>query len=182
VLTTGGGLWRYRLGDRVRVDGWCEATPCLRFLGRAGEVCDLVGEKLEEAFVAACLAAVLPDAGFALLAPNGDGSSGYTLFAERAGVDAAARLDAALAANPQWCQARELGQLLRVRTVSVDPVCATRIWIAQRVRTSLGAVKPTALDGDRGWEERLRPARTEPEAVGAAAASAASAGAVQGAR
>ena len=27
VVTTGGGLYRYRLADRVSVDGWCAATP-----------------------------------------------------------------------------------------------------------------------------------------------------------
>jgi len=35
VVTTGGGLWRYRLGDRVRVTDWLERTPCCQFLGRA---------------------------------------------------------------------------------------------------------------------------------------------------
>src|SRR5262249_30868109 len=38
VVTTGSGLWRYRLGDRVRVTGWVEKTPSLKFLGRSGNV------------------------------------------------------------------------------------------------------------------------------------------------
>src|SRR5262249_38089834 len=41
VVTTAGGLWRYRLGDRVRVTGWLEKTPSLTFLGRRGNVSDL---------------------------------------------------------------------------------------------------------------------------------------------
>ena len=45
VVTTSGGLWRYRLGDRVLVDGFVQKTPSLRFLGRPGNVSDLFGEK-----------------------------------------------------------------------------------------------------------------------------------------
>ncbi len=69
AMTTAGGLWRYRIGDLVRVEGFVQRTPCLRFLGRSAAAVDLVGEKLDEAFVAACLAEVAPQAGFALLAP-----------------------------------------------------------------------------------------------------------------
>lgn len=55
VVSNGGGLWRYRLGDLVEVEGFVDATPALRFLGRAGNVCDLRGEKIDEPFVASVL-------------------------------------------------------------------------------------------------------------------------------
>jgi hypothetical protein len=45
LLTTGSGLLRYALPDRVRVSGRVERTPTLEFLGRLGGV-DLTGEKL----------------------------------------------------------------------------------------------------------------------------------------
>jgi hypothetical protein len=45
LLTTGSGLLRYALPDRVRVSGMVERTPLLEFLGRMGGV-DLTGEKL----------------------------------------------------------------------------------------------------------------------------------------
>jgi len=51
VVTTSGGLYRYRLRDQVEVTGFLERTPCLRFAGRAGRVSDLCGEKLDEQFV-----------------------------------------------------------------------------------------------------------------------------------
>ena len=51
VVTTAGGLWRYRLRDSVRVTGFIGQTPALQFLGRNGNVSDLFGEKLSEAFV-----------------------------------------------------------------------------------------------------------------------------------
>lgn len=48
IITTAGGLWRYRMGDTVQVTGFLGQTPSLRFLGRSGNVSDLFGEKLSE--------------------------------------------------------------------------------------------------------------------------------------
>ena len=50
LLTTAGGLFRYRSGDRVRVIS-TKGLPRLRFIGRRGAVSDLVGEKLHESEV-----------------------------------------------------------------------------------------------------------------------------------
>ena len=55
VVTTGGGLYRYRLEDRVEVTGFVGRTPSLRVLGKEGHVSDLRGEKLHESFVAGAL-------------------------------------------------------------------------------------------------------------------------------
>src|SRR6266850_821352 len=55
LLTTGGGLYRYRLGDRVRVVGFAGNTPLLEFLGKEDGVSDLCGEKLSPAFVGSVL-------------------------------------------------------------------------------------------------------------------------------
>jgi hypothetical protein len=161
VLTTSGGLWRYRLGDRVRVDGRCQATPCLSFIGRAGAQCDLVGEKLEEGFVAACCATAVPQAGFALLGPNADGSAGYTLFTDVV-IDpkSLGHLERTLDGNPHWQLARRLGQLAPIRCMLVGPEAA-RIWMEHRHGAALGAVKPSTLTADRGWAQRFSGARQE---------------------
>jgi len=45
VLTTGGGLWRYRLDDRVVVDGMLGPTPFIRLVGKSAQLSDRVGEK-----------------------------------------------------------------------------------------------------------------------------------------
>jgi hypothetical protein len=155
VVTTGGGLWRYRLGDLVRIDGFARRTPCLRFIGRSGVSCDLVGEKLDEGFVSSCIAQVLDNASFALLAPNSDDSIGYTLFAD-APMDREVllRLDAALSVNPQWRLARRLQQLAPLRGRQVSPK-AQRIWLEHRAGHCIGAVKPSSLDADRQWEQRF---------------------------
>jgi len=80
ILTTANGLYRYRLGDRVRVIGSAGRTPLLSFLGRAGVVSDLCGEKLAEAFVAGCLRDF---GGFAMLAPSREPRPHYKLYVDK---------------------------------------------------------------------------------------------------
>jgi hypothetical protein len=169
VVTTGGGLYRYRLGDRVRVDGFVARTPSLRFLGKEGHVSDLFGEKLHEAFVGSALAracarvALAPR--FALLAPAGEGryaaggTAHYALYVESPDPlphDLASVLDDELAANPHYRLCRDLGQLARVSVVPVGPGATARyLERCRRDGQRLGDVKPLALSGRTGWGEAL---------------------------
>ena len=162
VLTTGGGLYRYRLGDRVRVDGFLHGTPSISFVGRDDRVSDWCGEKLSESFVARVLDSVFESSRprFALLAPERTASGvAYTLFAEAppdAGAAMGARLEAALRANPHYAWCVDLGQLQRSRVVCVGPgadrayldACAAR---GQR----LGDIKPAVLRSEIGWSAVL---------------------------
>lgn len=128
LLTTSGGLYRYALGDRVRCTGFANGVPALEFLGRGSLVSDLAGEKLSDAFVAACLG---PVSGFACLAvrpfspTDGREEAGYALlleagdYTEHDGFTQGARIEQALRENPHYAYARRLGQLapLEVRRV-----------------------------------------------------------------
>jgi len=106
VVTTAGGLWRYRVGDHVIVTGFMEKTPSLKFIGRSGDTSDLFGEKLSETFVNEAFREVFGcDAPrFALLAPDEQAAGcGYTLYVE--GMPQrkwAASLDCVLCRNPQY--------------------------------------------------------------------------------
>lgn len=150
VISTGGGLLRYRLGDRVAVTGLLRRTPCIRFLGRSGLVSDLCGEKLCDAFVASVLER-LEVRGFALLAPDGDG---YTLFAS-APPDPRL-MDEALGENPHYRWARQLGQLPVVRVFRVTCDAEARFMrVRQQQGCGLGDIKLVSLSRDAGWRERL---------------------------
>ncbi|HEX5716778.1 MAG TPA: GH3 auxin-responsive promoter family protein [Thermoanaerobaculia bacterium] len=160
VLTTGGGLYRYRLEDRVRVEGFVERTPSLRFLGKGGHVSDLRGEKLHESFVAGVLARVFEGLAprFAMLAPGEE--AGYVLFLETDTTPAglAERLDEELSANPGYRLCRVLGQLAAVRIKTLEPGAFARYLHRCRERGQRwGDVKPLALSPLRGWEEALMP-------------------------
>lgn len=153
VVTNGGGLWRYRLGDVVECTGRVAATPTLRFLGRAGNVSDLCGEKLSETFVAEVLrglwsAGERPE--LAVLRAR-EAEAGYELVISAAagtGDELTERLEAALAKNPHYAWARRLGQLACVRVVVAGEHAARDALLRQRGR--LGDLKPAVLVGRNG--------------------------------
>jgi len=159
LLTTGGGLYRYRLGDRVRVTGFAENTPLLEFLGKEDGTSDLCGEKLSPTFVSAILAdlakqhGIAPD--FAMLAPSRLEKPRYVLFLQGAAAhsDLAARLDQRLAQNPHYAYCRRLGQLAAPRIFQIARGAAESylrrcVSLGQRA----GVVKAVALHRLSGWE------------------------------
>ena len=148
LLTTSSGLYRYAIGDRVLVTGRLRDTPTLRFLGRTGIRTDLCGEKLDEAFAAAILAAA--GIGFGMLAVRA-APAGYVLILDAAQVsftqkDAIARrVDDALCANPQYAYARRLGQLAPVEAVCVDDPVQSWLERGRARGQRLGDIKLPAL-------------------------------------
>lgn len=152
ILTTSGGLWRYRLQDVVRVTGWEQHTPRLRFLGRADGGCDFRGEKLDPFFVQSALQKLT--ASFAMLAPaQATSTPGYVLFTSDPQVQASA-LEAALRANPYYAHAVKVGQLAPSRTFLVTDPAPSRRYLERCIQLGQrsGTVKPTALHAHPGWE------------------------------
>ena len=151
LMTTEGGLYRYDIGDRVRVHGYAGQAPLLEFIGRGAHVSDLCGEKLSEDFV---LSALQPlGLRFAMLAP---GEAGYLLVvdADEVTPERAASLagvERALWRNPQYAYARRLGQLGELQVVRRErPLDAwLRAGLARGQR--LGDIKPPALCTRREW-------------------------------
>lgn len=157
VVTTGGGLWRYRLADRVRVTGFAKRTPLLEFLGKEDCVSDLRGEKLNALWVANTLGEFesCRTARFAMLAPSQAGTPHYTLFLESASFesDLAVRLDQRLQDNPHYGYCRRIGQLEGVRLFVIRGDARNSYvnhCAAQGQRA--GSVKMAALDRRSGWE------------------------------
>lgn len=150
VVTTGGGLWRYRLGDQVKAEMAEGRAMRLRFVGRCDGVSDLRGEKLHPQFVAQVLSN-LPSA-FAMIAPSGQG---YSLFVEgEASASLAREIDEKLRANPHYDHCRAVGQLeaLRLFCVKTNARAAyLRRCLALGARP--GTVKATPLSRHSGWEE-----------------------------
>ena len=159
AITTGGGLWRYRLGDRVEVSGFVGQTPSLRFLSRAGNVSDRCGEKLSEAFAIRILATLAGDASFAMLAAEPVGGVWrYVLHvhAVQSIAPDSGQLDAALSANPHYALCRRLGQLCAPRIVPVDAGAYARFAAAEVARgMRLGDIKPVALSLRTDWAQHL---------------------------
>jgi len=166
VVTTGGGLYRYQLQDRVAVDGFVGPTPSLRFLGKEGHVSDLRGEKLHESFVTGALARTFENLRlsprFALLAPATPADPpAYTLYVELPDAgslpatfadDLAKTLDAELSANPHYRLCVSLGQLAPARVYLIEKEGVARYLERCRERGQrLGDIKPLALSAEGGW-------------------------------
>ena len=152
VVTTSGGLYRYRMGDSVRVVGYVHDCPLLRFEGRRGVV-DRFGEKLSLAEVAAALPADLD--GRAMLAFE-TGLRAYTLFAEGATVEHGRRIEERLLQNFHYRYCRQVGQLEAVRvyrlsSATLEPYYARLASLGTRP----GDGKPLPLRREADWSEWL---------------------------
>lgn len=162
VLTTGGGLWRYRLQDEVQVTGFLGQTPSLRFLGRKGLVSDRFGEKLSEVFVAEVVQELLANVStpppFILLAPD-ENQLGccYTLYVEgEVQPNIAVRLDDLLMKNTHYAWCRKLGQLLPPRLFRIN-AGGHEAFIVREASAGkrAGDIKPCMLSLQDGWSNRF---------------------------
>lgn len=160
VVTTGGGLYRYALRDRVEVTGYYGEIPSLRFVGKDDAIVDHFGEKLSEAFVATCMDSVFARhgfaAGFAMLALDPSGAEpGYRLYVEAQQdppADLAGDLETALRQNPHYRLCVDLGQLAPLAVTRIAGGAYetyTSVLVDRGMR--LGDIKPARLSRRVDW-------------------------------
>jgi hypothetical protein len=163
VLTTGGGLYRYRLHDIVEVVGHLKDCPLFRFSGKAGQISDRFGEKLNEYHVRQALDRLLqryalrPE--FVMVAyEERAGKPSYILFIEAPAAPApllsrlAADLELALQENFHYRYCRELGQLQPLGLFRIDRNgLETYLSVCQAQGQRAGDIKPMALHRLEGW-------------------------------
>ncbi|HEY3767558.1 MAG TPA: GH3 auxin-responsive promoter family protein [Candidatus Angelobacter sp.] len=165
LVTTGGGLYRYQLGDLIEVTGRLHDCPLIRFLGRQDQVSDWFGEKLNEAHVAGILRKAFDDhkiaPAFAMLACDISSAPAYVLYIETEAPDLllnhiAANIEDALCNNFHYRYARQLGQLAPLKTFRVRNAAATFLENAIASGQRAGNVKPAALDTRGIWCRRFQ--------------------------
>ena len=122
LLTNNSGLYRYDIGDLVKVVGYFDSVPLLEFIGRHHSYTDICGEKLSESFVYNTMKDIQ---GFALLMPSHEDKKYYLFldsseFELSSGREAVIRLDLALKSNPQYRYARQISQLSSICSVLVN--------------------------------------------------------------
>ncbi len=185
LLTTGGGLYRYAIGDEIEVTGFIRQCPLLRFTGRAGVQSDLVGEKLHEqhvrdAITRSCESLRLEPA-FAMLIPVHPEASdlhaapGYrailvmrNLKCSAAELETfewqlAAKIEQQLGDNSQYRYAIGLGQLRKL-DAWILPTSPEQAWSVfesecRRRGQKSGDIKPTVLARGAGWGNVFKEAR-----------------------
>ena len=149
VVTTPGGLYRYDMGDLVRCVGHEGPVARLVFEGRTSLVSDLVGEKLEEAFVAGALGNINVAA---VLVPNLDSKPHYELWLDGDCVEteeAGRRVESALRTNAQYAHARDIGQLGALVAVLKPGIFARRNHDRAMAGARMGDMKHASLLLDR---------------------------------
>lgn len=149
IVTTGGGFYRYCIGDIVQVLAvYPDAPPRLRFLRRAGICSDLFGEKLTEDFVrGVCERLGIADV-FCLLAPEGNRYCLYTVAEHITSKE----LDDVLRESYHYQYCRQLGQLEEAVVVTVSGNPGENYigrLVAEGMRT--GDIKPAYLSARSGW-------------------------------
>lgn len=164
ILTTGGGLYRYAIGDLVTVEGHYHGLPLLKFIGRRDRTSDLVGEKLEEPFVNHALERALTACpitfSFLLIAPEvEEHSRGYILFVESPEEEERLRqfshtLDRLFMANFQYGIAIKLRQLVPLRLFRINRNGAAK-YLQRCLKSGqkLGDIKPLSFDTRTGWQD-----------------------------
>ena len=147
VLSSGCGLFRYRLGDRVRVTGHFHRTPELHFVQKVGAILSLAHDLTSEMHVRTAIDEVretLPLARFAF-GPGTGFPPRYRLAVAGDGLDARAvarAFDAALCrANLGYEADREADTLAEVEVVVIDAK-AFDVWDAERRRAVGNQAKP----------------------------------------
>jgi hypothetical protein len=164
VLTNGAGLYRYDIGDVVRVTDFMGRTPCIEFLHRAGSTCSLTGEKLTEDQVTAAMSDTATALGVTVeaftLAPAKTGFPHYVALVEFSSPPSREQLQAF---------PRRLDEALEQRNMeygskrSSQRLAAPALWVVapggydarRRRRLAGGAsdsqIKPTHLTRDSGF-------------------------------
>ena len=145
ILTTSGGLYRYRMRDIIQVVGFSGQIPRIRFVGKKDKVSDLFGEKLSELFLKS-----LPiQSEFHMFAPEG---AGYVLYI-KTGCPLP-DIDGLLKENFHYKYCRDLGQLkpLKVFRLTGNPAKEFLDECAKRGQR-LGDIKPTVLSLQSGWDQ-----------------------------
>lgn len=164
LITTAGGLYRYRLHDLVRVAGFRSGVPLFRFVGKEEHISDRFGEKLHEGHVHGVLRRAAARSGlsplFAMLAFEERPRSGYVFFVEEpAAADGrlaglGAEIDELLRENFHYRYCRDLGQLAPVRVFRIArDGRETYLRACCSHGQRLGDVKPLALHRGSGWAE-----------------------------
>lgn len=165
VVTTGGGFYRYQLGDLVQLTGHVGQLPRIWFLGKADRISDRFGEKLDERFVANVLDRIFERRAFsprfAMMTPDGDAEgTHYTLYLELGPeqrippplLSLEQELDDELAQNFHYAYCRKLGQLGGARVAMLSGGGMEVYMQACQARGQrLGNIKPTALHAATDW-------------------------------
>jgi hypothetical protein len=174
IVTTSGGLYRYRLNDVIEVLGFEAQCPLIRFVGKQDKVVDICGEKLNEQFVDGVVRQVISRSSnqpnFWMVAPKRSSAQvvEYVLFLQFGNgaivvnnklEDTSREIDSALRENFHYDYCRRLGQLEHCKVFLIEAdqdafqcYLTTCTELGQR----LGDIKHVALHPYQHWSQKFK--------------------------
>lgn len=162
LMTTGGGLYRYKLGDIVRVIDFYKKLPVIKFICREN-VSDYCGEKLNEDFVTKILKSLITkyelDPLYTLFAPIcEDGKYSYRLYIEVENdmnlENLQTDFENELLNNYHYNYCRQIGQLLDFKVVKIKD--GNKKYLERctnELGQKLGNIKNIVFSKNLGWEK-----------------------------
>jgi len=157
ALTSGAGLWRYRLGDEVEVTGFFEdrarsargrPAPLFHFIQKTGNVLSIAHDMTTEAHVRRAVEAALPRGRRWVFGPDARGDRYRVVLEGEPDHDLprlTAALDAALArANMGYADFRGDGLIAPI-VLDLRPGVAFDVWEAARRTATVSQAKPTVF-------------------------------------
>ena len=162
LMTTGGGFYRYKIGDIVRVVDFYKSLPVIKFICREN-VSDYCGEKLNEDFVTKILKTLVEKHNlepiYTLFAPIYEqGKYSYRLYIE---IEDDTNLEVLqsdfekeLLNNYHYNYCRQIGQLLEFKVVKIKD--GNKKYLERCTNEfgqKLGNVKNIVFSKSLGWEK-----------------------------
>ncbi|MCF8018012.1 MAG: GH3 auxin-responsive promoter family protein [Vallitaleaceae bacterium] len=164
LMTTRGGLYRYRIYDLVEVVDFYMDLPCIRFVGKEANVVDFYGEKLNEIHVKRVLHDIIHFSGFYFVAPcNALDGFRYCLFIEDTDniemdfIEIAKKFEEGLCKNYHYAYARKLKQLESACIYVMEKGHMDNYYqhISEVKKMKLGDIKYMLLNNIVGFEKKI---------------------------
>lgn len=143
IVTQQSGLWRYRVGDRIKVTENYRGTPCFDLLGRMPHIIDLTGEKFHEDFLLEAIGKISPRHSHLVIA---DDLNRRYVIAGSDKIDIG-EVENLFRKNPHYDLSRRQGQLESAEFIYESSINSVLLESAKRAGIRIGDIKPSPILG-----------------------------------
>lgn len=161
VITTAGGLYRYRINDTVECTGFYSQSPLLKFIGKSEKISDRAGEKLHHSFIQNAVDKSLIKTklavDFLLMTAPSKIPGSYIVFLQsqadstQIGIFRSA-LESEFFENYHYRQCRAIGQLQALTIKMVNNGWLSYQTTLLNAGLKLGDIKPSVFNDRFNWE------------------------------
>jgi len=164
VVTTGGGLYRYRLQDVIQTVGFFREAPLIKFIGKEDNISDRFGEKVNEIHLNRIFERLKEKhqirSTFCMAAPERhQGMTRYVVYIETTTRMAVLKrfesdVEKALRKNYHYDYCRRIKQLGEASLYRIERGAQENyVTKCREAGQRIGNIKPRALSKESGWDK-----------------------------